>query len=173
MTGLISVLLGIALLVAGRRLFWLFVGALGFITGLQLASLLPQISQGTALLIGLVLGVVFALMAIFLQRLAVGIAGFLAGGFILTTLAARLGVGTGTLPWGIYLLGGVIGLLLVMLLFDWALIIFSSIAGALLILNSFSTQTPAGGVLFLFLVLAGIIIQGFLVRRVRFRRRRK
>ncbi|HXV44298.1 MAG TPA: hypothetical protein VEC96_14645 [Anaerolineae bacterium] len=32
----ISVLVGIAVLVAGRRLFWLFVGAVGFAIGLSL-----------------------------------------------------------------------------------------------------------------------------------------
>lgn len=173
LTGLISVLLGIALLVAGRRLFWLFIGALGFITGLQLASLVPQISQGTALIIGLVLGVLFALLGIFLQRIAVAIAGFLAGGFILTTLAARLGVGTDTLPWALYILGGIIGVLLVMLLFDWALIVFSSIAGAVLILNSLPSQTPAGGVILFLLVLIGILVQGFSPRWLRRRRVRK
>ncbi len=174
MTGLISVLLGIALLVAGRRLFWLFVGALGFITGLQLAALVPQMSQTTALLIALILGVVFALLAVFLQRIAVMIAGFLAGGFVLTTLANRLGVETLSFPWALYIVGGLIGILLVMLLFDWALIILSSIAGAALILNAFSSgQTAAGGIVFILLVLAGIIIQGFLVQRVRRRRVRR
>lgn len=173
MADLISVLLGIALLVAGRRLFWLFVGALGFITGIQLASLVPQISEGTALLIGLVLGVVFALLAVTLQRFAVGLAGFLAGGFILTTLAARLGTGSEVFPWVLYIIGGVIGVILVMLLFDWALITLSSIAGAALILNSFSTQAAAGGLIFLVLVIAGIIVQSSLWSRLLRRRRRK
>jgi len=172
LTGLISVILGIALLVAGRRLFWLFLAGLGFITGLQLASLFPQLSQTTALLIGLFLGVVFALLAIFLQRIAVGLAGFLAGGFILTTLAARIGVGNDVFPWALYIIGGVIGIVLVMLLFDWALIVFSSIAGAALILNSLSLQTAAGEILFFLLVLVGIIIQGFVIHRV-VRRRHK
>lgn len=173
MTDLISFLLGIALLVAGRRLFWLFVGALGFITGLQLASVFPQLSQETVLLIGLILGVVFALLAIFLQRLAVGVAGFLAGGFILTTLAARLGVGSDVFPWVLYIIGGIAGVILVMLLFDWALIVFSSVAGAALILNSFSVQTAAGGLIFFLLVTAGILIQAFPVRRVIRRIRRR
>ena len=124
MTDLIGVLLGIALLVAGRRLFWLFVGTLGFIAGLQLAALVPNLSEGTVLVIGLIVGVVFALLAVFLQRLAVGVAGFLAGGFIFTTLAARLGLESLS-TWVIYLIGGLIGIALVMLLFDWALIVFS------------------------------------------------
>lgn len=163
MTDLIGVLLGIALLVAGRRLFWLFVGALGFIAGLQLASLLPQLSETAILVTGLIFGVIFALLAIFLQRLAVGLAGFLAGGFILTTLMARLGL-EGLSNWVIYIIGGILGVILVMLLFDWALIVFSSIAGAALILQAFSTQTVAGGIIFFLMALAGVIIQAFLPR---------
>lgn len=173
MADLISLLLGIALLVAGRRLFWLFVGALGFIAGLQFASLIPQISEGTILVIGLILGVLFALLAVFLQRFAVGIAGFLAGGFILTTLAGRMGIGDDVFPWALYLIGGLVGVLLVMLLFDWALITLSSIAGAVLILQSFSSDTPAGSAIFILLVIAGIAIQGFLLPRGLRRLRKK
>jgi len=38
MLSVISLILGVALLVAGRKLFWLFVGAAGFVTGMQLAT---------------------------------------------------------------------------------------------------------------------------------------
>jgi hypothetical protein len=170
LSGLVSVLLGAALLFAGRRFFWLFVGALGFVFGMQLASLIPQLSETTVLVIGLVFGVVFALLAVFLQRLAVGLAGFLAGGFILTTLFARLGV-EGLSNWVVYIIGGLIGIVLVFLLFDWTLIIFSSMAGAALLLQSFSTQTPAGVLIFFLLSLVGIIIQGGLMLRGRRGRR--
>ena len=34
-----QILIGILLLVAGKRLFWLFVGSLGFVAGMQLAQL--------------------------------------------------------------------------------------------------------------------------------------
>jgi hypothetical protein len=170
LSGLVSVLLGAALLFAGRRLIWLFVGALGFIFGMQLASLLPQLSQTAVLVVGLIFGVIFGLLAIFLQRLAISIAGFLAGGFILTTLFTRLGVESLS-NWLVYIIGGLIGLVLVTLLFDWTLIIFSSMAGAALLLQSFSTETPAGVLIFFLLSLVGIIIQGGLFLRGRRRRR--
>lgn len=163
LTGLVSLLVGFALLVAGRRLYWLFVGALGFIAGLQLASLLPQISDTAILIVGLILGIGLALLAILLQRIAVAIAGFLAGGFILTTLAARLGPELDVSPWVLYLIGGLVGVILVLILFNWALITLSSMAGAALILQGFSEELPAGGVIFVLLVLAGIIIQGYLI----------
>jgi len=83
----INLILGVALLVAGRKLFWLFVGAAGFVTGIQLATWFWQGPELLAIVIGLVVGVIFALLAIFLQGVAIGIAGFLAGGYILTVLA--------------------------------------------------------------------------------------
>jgi hypothetical protein len=170
LSGLISVLLGAALLFAGRRLIWLFVGTLGFIFGMQLASLLPQLSETTILIVGLIFGVVFALLAVFLQRLAIGIAGFLAGGFILTTFFARLGVESLS-NWVVYLIGGAIGIVLVLLLFDWALIIIASLDGAVLLLQSFSSNTPAGVLIFFLLAITGIIIQGGLMLRGRRGRR--
>ena len=170
MSGLVTVLLGAALLFAGRRLIWLFVGALGFVFGMQLASLLPQLSEAAVLIVGLIFGIVFAVLAVFLQRLAIGIAGFLAGGFILTTFFARLGVESLS-NWVVYILGGVAGIVLVLLLFDWALIVFSSLAGAALLLQSFSTQTPAGVLIYFLLALTGIIIQGGMMMRERRRRR--
>ena len=86
---IISVLVGIALLVFGRRLFWLFVAALGFAIGLQLA---PYLSHNPplwlSLLLSLSLGLIGALVAFLLQKLAIGIAGFLVGGRLALALAA-------------------------------------------------------------------------------------
>src|SRR5215208_1738541 len=129
MLSVINLLLGSALLVAGRKLFWLFVGAAGFVTGMQLATRFWQGPDLLALIVGLVVGVIFALLAIFLQALVIGIAGFLIGGYILTVLAAMLGIDvTGVTTWIVYVIGGLIGLLLVSFLFDWAIITLSSLA---------------------------------------------
>lgn len=166
MLNVFNLLLGTFLLIAGRKLFWLFVGALGFITGLQLASRFAEGNEATAIIVALVLGVIFALIAVFLQRMAVSAAGFFAGGFVLTALAERLGMlDGGLLFWGLYIVGGILGVILVMLLFDWALITLSSLAGASLILQSFEFQNTAGGIVFFLLVVTGVVIQGLILRR--------
>ncbi|MEO5718528.1 MAG: hypothetical protein ABIR29_08155, partial [Chthoniobacterales bacterium] len=86
---IISVVVGIALLLFGRKLFWLFVAALGFAIGLQLA---PYLSQHPplwlSLLLSLGLGLLGALLALLLQKLAIGIAGFLVGGRVAVAIAA-------------------------------------------------------------------------------------
>ena len=166
MLSLINVVLGGALLVAGRKLFWLFVGAAGFVTGIQLATRFWQGSDLVALIVGLVLGVIFALLAIFLQAIVIGIAGFLAGGYVLTVLATMLGIeAAGTTVWIIYIVGGILGLILISLLFDWALITLSSLAGASLVVQALFPQGGTGGLLFFVLFLGGVIFQGMLLRR--------
>lgn len=167
MLNIFNPLLGAALLVAGRKLFWLFVGAAGFVTGLQLASRFTQGSDAVALVIGLVIGIVFALLAIFLQKVAVAIAGFLAGGYILTAAAGMLGADTGAVFWIVYLLGGIIGLFLVSFLFDWALITLSSLAGSSLIVQALFPQNAAAGVVYFILFIIGMLIQGSVLRRER------
>ena len=92
MLGLTNVIVGGALLVAGRKLFWLFIGALGFITGIQVTASIWQGPDWLLLVIGVVVGIIFALLATFLQALAIGVAGFLAGGYVLTILTGMLGI---------------------------------------------------------------------------------
>lgn len=167
MLSVISLILGAALLIAGRKLFWLFVGAAGFIAGMQLATQFWQGPEILAIIIGLVVGVVFALLAIFLQSVAIGVAGFLAGGYILTVLASMIGLDQGAFSWIIYLIGGIIGVLLVIFLFDWAIITLSSLAGASLITQALVLPSGIGGVIFLALVIVGIVIQGSTMQRER------
>ena len=167
MLNVINLILGGALLVAGRKLFWLFVGAAGFVTGIQLATRFWQGSDVLAIIAGLVVGVIFALLAIFLQTVAIGAAGFFAGGYILTVLAGMLGVGGDTFSWIVYIIGGILGVILVIFLFDWALITLSSLAGASLIIQAFFTRGATGGLFFFILFIAGVLIQGSILRRER------
>ena len=164
MIEIINVLLGGALLLAGRKLFWLFVGAIGFVTGLQFAANFWQGPDSLAIIFGLVVGVIFALLAVFLQTIAIGIDGFFAGGYILTALAGMLGMDTSAIFWIIYVIGGIIGLAVVIYLFDWAVITLSSLAGASLLLQAFFPQSGATGVIILILFLIGVIVQGSVLR---------
>jgi hypothetical protein len=55
---LINLVPGGALLLAGRKFIWLFVGAAGFLTGIQLTTRVWQGPDLLAILAGLVMGVV-------------------------------------------------------------------------------------------------------------------
>jgi len=164
MLNLINVILGGALLVTGRKLFWLFVGAIGFITGMQLTARFWNGPEGLAIVAGLVLGLVFAGLAVFLQTIAIGIAGFLAGGYTLSALVGMLGIQTSAANWIVYIVGGIIGVILVSYLFDWAVITLSSLAGASLLVQAFLSERAAGGPIFFILFIAGVVIQGSVLR---------
>ena len=134
---LFQILLGTIMVLMGRRLFWLFVGAVGFVVGVALASqFLTGASQAVLIGIGLVAGILGALLAIFFQRFAVAAAGFLAAGYLAARLAASLGFETGFGYWLAFIIGGIIGVFLVNFLFDWALIILSTLAGTYILVRA-------------------------------------
>lgn len=165
---IISLLVGIALLLFGRRLFWLFVAALGFAVGLQLAPYLMQNPPlWLSLAVSLVLGLVGALLAFLLQKLAIGVAGFLVGGRIAVAVVAAFMVQHAQYYGITFVIGGILGAILLLLLFDWALIIFSSIEGARLIASSVHLPSTGLTILVVALTIFGIIVQATFFRRRR------
>lgn len=160
MITIVQVLLGIVVLTAGRKLFWLFVGAVGFIIAINLAGqFFTTESEVVRLVIALVAGVVGAVLALFLQRIAIGVAGFLVGGYGLLLLLNSLGIAIDLPSWLIFLIGGIIGAGLVAVLFDWALIILSALVGANLIVGAINTGPLITLLLTLVLFLAGVGVQ--------------
>jgi hypothetical protein len=157
---LLRILFGLILVTTGRRLYWFFVGVMGFLVGVAYA---PQIFPGQTpamqLVIALVAGFVGASIALFLQSLMVGLAGFVAGGFIVTRILQALAVDTSGYGWVPFVIGGVIGAALVAILFNWALVILSSLAGALLVTQSLATSLQIQGLIFVVLFLIGIAAQ--------------
>ena len=76
---LFRLLLGIALLVMGRRLFWLFLGGVGFVFGFDFAErMVHGQSHSVIIIIALFSGALGAMVAIFLQKFAVIVGGFFA-----------------------------------------------------------------------------------------------
>ncbi|PWT88568.1 MAG: hypothetical protein C5B54_10440 [Acidobacteria bacterium] len=163
---LLRILAGILLLLFGRRLFWLFVGILGFVIGFHFAEKgLGGQTQMVQLLIAVVVGIAGALIAIFLQRLAIGIAGFFTGVYLTQLILAAGNWQSISWVWLLFLLGGVICAAVSMLVFDWALIILSSLTGAGLIIESLHLSASEQGIVFLVLAIVGIFIQAGLHRK--------
>ncbi len=156
---ILNTLIGVALLLAGRKVFWLFVAGAGFVTGLSLASRLVRGPDWLTLLIGLGIGFLVALLAVFAQHFAIGLASFLAGGYVAMQFLPLLNLDHGWLPWLAFLLGGVIGAALVGAFLDWALVILSSLAGASLIVQAFDLHRGLGFLVFALLAALGISIQ--------------
>jgi len=165
---IISVIVGVAILLFGRKLFWLFVAALGFAVGLEIAVyFMKDPPQWMTLLVALGCGVIGALLAILLQKIAIAVAGFIAGGRIAWALAAAFFVDHAHYRGLTFVIGGILGALLLLALFDWVLILLSSIEGAHLIGNGFTLPEKGALILFIALAVIGVIVQGSMLRRSR------
>jgi len=152
----------------GRKLFWLCVAAVGFAAGVEVAPPLVQHpSPLLALTFALVLGFVGALLAMFLQKIAIGIAGFVAGGRLALAVAAAFMGNAQQYYWLTFIVGGVIGAILLLILFDWALIFLSSVVGAYLIQAVVALPPTGTAILFTVLVIVGVLIQAGTLRRSR------
>lgn len=155
-----ALIVGLVLLFFGRKLFWLFVAAVGFVVGLDAATVLFPQQPDWALIAGLILGLIGAVVAIFVQKIAIGIAGFLSGGYFLMTALQAWGLQSPESAWVSFLIGGAIGALLMYVVFNWALIILSSISGAHLIVHPFALSHTVATAVFVGLVFFGILVQG-------------
>jgi hypothetical protein len=123
--------LGAMLMIQGRKLYWLFVGGIGFFVTLTLLDApYSGMSVQTARIIAVIVALIGAVMAIFLQRLAIFVGGFLGGGYLLIVAFELFGARLGGLNLFFFLIGGVVGALIVSSAFDRALIFFSSVLGA-------------------------------------------
>ena len=162
-------LAGLLLLLLGRRLFWLFVAAGGILAGVEAAPrILPHGTELMTLLFVVVLGIAGALLAIFLQKVAVAIAGFAAGGYFAVVLCAPMLGGVGIRypgTWLCLVIGGILGAILMIVFFNWALIILSSLEGAHLIIRALPVHRHHFPFLFLILAVIGIAIQAATYRR--------
>jgi hypothetical protein len=159
-------LVGGALIFLGRKLYWFFVGAVGFVVGLMLANQwLQGSSEIVIVLVGIVIGVAGAALALVLQRIALAVAGFLAGGYVALGLLGLLGGGAQRATLLPFLLGGAVGALLIVFLFDWALIVLSSLTGSSVIVQSLDLGPALQALLFLGLLAIGIASQARMMRR--------
>lgn len=156
------IVIGFGLLFFGRKLFWLSVAAFGFVLGMSLTEqLFPSQSDTTVLLAGLALGLVGAVIAIFLQKIAVGVAGFFAGGFLLSNLAGRFDL---QIPgqaeyWVPFVIGGILGAILLINLFELALIAISALVGSYLIVHHLGLNPGLSLPIFIVLAIGGMVVQ--------------
>lgn len=155
-----SLIFGGTLVLAGRNMFWFFVGVAGFLAGYEVAS---QTMLGanylTLMIIAAAVGLVGMILAVVLQKAAVVIAGFLTGGLIAMDVSMRILV----LPsgWEVpALIGGVIGGVIGLMFLDWALIFLSSLLGAAIIVRPFLYW----GVEMQAIIFVGIIVVGMAIQ---------
>ena len=164
----VSIFIGVLVLLFGRRLFWLFVAAIGFWIGFELTPhLMQQPPPWLALVVAMIFGLVGAVLAFVLQKVAIGIAGFLVGGYVATAILSAFVTTYAQYDGIAFVIGGVLGAILMLVLFDWALILFSSLAGAELIASNLHLPAAGTTILFVALTIAGVVAQAAFFRRRR------
>jgi hypothetical protein len=132
----------------------------------EIAPLLVNESSSLlALLIALVLGILGALLALFLQKVAIAVLGFFAGGKLATAIAAAFFVHYAQYSTIIFVIGGIIGAILLLAVFGWALIVVSSFIGAYLIQSAIVLPPTGSTLVFIGLAIVGIFVQAASFRR--------
>jgi hypothetical protein len=159
-------ILGLVVLVAGRRLYWLFVAAVGFWVGSVLAhEHFGEAVRQWAVLIAVLGGIIGAVLALLFQKLAVALAGAAAGGF--GGLWLLEAIGAESVGWLGMIIGAVLGGILVLRLFDWGLIAFSALTGAGMIVDAIPMEPNVQPWVFLAAVIVGVAVQATQLARAR------
>ncbi len=157
-----NVIIGILLLTLGRKLFWLFVGSLGFLAGLQLAEqYFGTQPLWLAWAVAMIFGLLGTLLAVFFQNVAIVVGGFLAGSTIAAYIAMLFGITVNPL---INLCFGIVGTIVLYALFDYALIGLSSIVGATVIVDEIVWSPRLEMISYTLLIVSGILFQTILWR---------
>ena len=162
-----QIAVAVALLMLGRRLYWLFVAGVGFVVTMGLATeYLETPEEWMTLALAIAVGLAGALLAIFLQKLAVAIAGFAAAAYFAYAVAETIGLG-GSLQIVGVLVVGVLGAIFASVVFDWALILLSSLTGGVLLVDAFDLEPTLALVVMVIVAIAGISIQANMLHRDR------
>jgi hypothetical protein len=157
---LFPILLGGLLLFFGRKIFWLFVGAVVFFAVMDAVPRFVHHHESLIFYVAVGAGLVAAVAGYFLQKIAVRLAGFVAGAFVFNTMWEQFAPRE-SLPWWLpFVVGGILGALLLSFLLDWALIVLSSLTGAFLITQQFPWEATPRLVVVALLSLTGILVQG-------------
>lgn len=153
-------ILGVVLLVLGKRLVWLFVSVVGFLIGIYLAErFFSTGSENMYLTVAIIVGVLFAILSLFLKKFIIGSTGFVLGGYLAYVILNLVGVEVNYFFWLIVFGSGVAGALLVALLFNWAVVILSSVVGAGILVNVLKLQDWVALSVFIVLIIAGLYLQ--------------
>lgn len=144
-TGLILIALGVAVWLWGNRMWLLGAGA-GALLGFGLLSLFPSLADGNlGLLVVVGLAVLLGAVAFAgkaFAKIVALIVGFVIGSGVALALLGMLELGTVGMAWLVSAVSGVVVALLFARFLDWALIIFASLLGSMLIARGGTAAFP-------------------------------
>src|SRR6266498_3558471 len=161
MTVIRGVIAGV-LLFLGRELNFLFAAAMAALIGLRLTPLLPPQWPGwTDYAFMGVLAIIAAAITILNERVGYFLSGFLAGGYFLIEYYEP---GVLTFPLLPFIVGAVIGSIIIGIFTEWALMVVSCLIGAYYVTNLFTLSPTAEILVGSGLFIVGAVTQAILMR---------
>ena len=154
--------IGAVVLFLGRELNFVFAGAMAFLIGQRLTPLLPSQWPGWAdyaFMVGL--GILAAALALINERGGFVLSGFLAGGYVMAEWYTPDLLVIPVIP---FILGGVVGALVLGLFTEWALIILSSLIGGYYLTSLFRLAPTPRVLITAGLILIGAVAQAIIMR---------
>jgi hypothetical protein len=164
----IYVIIGFVLLIAGRRALWLSVMGGVFVAATQfLTHFLFDMEASTIKLIAAGASLAVLVLYLFIEKTTIFILGTIGGGLAGIAMVNSFVIlpADPLLQYFIaFLAGGALGLLLIQLLFQWTMVVFSTLMGAYLV-SSVIVELPLFRLTVMaLLVIAGLFIQTRLLR---------
>ena len=158
---LVSLLVGLLLLLVGRKAFWFFLALIGFaVTVAFIPRIVPDIDPQTQVIVAIVAGIIGGAAASVLTKVVVWVGGFVGGAYVgVIAWQTLMGAAPG-FPWIPVAIGGIAGMLIAKFLFESVLVIVSSAAGAALLVYTFQVGETLGFILLILFTAIGIIVQG-------------
>jgi hypothetical protein len=161
---LISILIGIALIILGRKALWLGVFSGSFLGASQLLTyILFDQGETTIWILSAIIAGIALMLYLTLEKAMVVILGAVGGGFLaFSVCTATSFMSTDTFPakFAVFVAGGLFGILLMKIVFEWTMKAFTALIGAFLI-SSFLVGQPIFQLLALVLLtIIGLAIQG-------------
>jgi hypothetical protein len=156
-----SIVVGLLLLVVGRKAFWFFLALVGFAVAVAFVpQLFPDLDGQTQFVVAIVVGIAAGAAAAVLAKVVVWVGGFVGGAYVGVIAWQTLVPAAPGFPWIPVVAGGIAGMLLAKFLFESVLVVVSSAAGASLIVHTIGVGESTGFVLLILLTAIGIIVQG-------------
>jgi hypothetical protein len=158
--GIILVVIGFILLVAGHQTTWLYVGGVAFLMGSLLAERFNFVQTEIEMIIfSITSGVIGSLLVAYLRKFMVVLAAFLSGGYICFFLPEVLGWDTSWINWVVILLVGLASAIMTLVWGALVLILVSTLLGATLIIRNMSLGSIGPMGMFIVLTIFGLVAQ--------------
>ncbi len=157
---LLSLVVGLLLLLVGRKAFWFFLGLAGAAVAIAFVPrYVTGLDQQTLLIVSIVAGVLGGVLAFALSKAVVWVGGLVGGGYCGVILWQMLVPGSG-FPWVAAAVGGILGMLVAKFLFTSVLVLASSAMGAALLVHLSGLEGAPGLVVLVLLTAIGVLVQG-------------